>query len=567
MFLLYTKKGGKGGSCMRMTGAQAVVKCLLEQHVDTVFGYPGGMILPLYDALLERKEILNVLTAHEQGAAHAADGFARASGKVGVCIATSGPGATNLVTGLAAAFMDSVPVVAITGQVPTPLLGRDAFQEIDIMGVTMPVTKHNFQIKDPTQLVQTVRLAFKVAASGRPGPVLVDIPCDLFREEVNFEPSSCAVTSQMKPKEALKGPVLEAAQALANANRPLIVAGGGVISAGAAKELRLLAEKFQIPVATTLMGHGAFPRDHAQALGMTGLHGMETANEAVAEADVVIAAGSRFSDRLTGDRKRYSTNKTVIHIDIDPAEIDKNVISSIGLAGDMKTILAMLMESTVQCDFSSWWEQIAVWRKQYAVSYDPSYLNIPYAMHLLSERTKAGDFLFVTDVGQHQMWAAQHLSITKPRQWITSGGLGCMGFGLPAAMGAQLAVKNEKRVVHIAGDGGVKMTGSEYYTIAALGLPIISIIVDNASLGMIRQLQHVFYQDRFANCLFSKPMDFAAYAQSFGIEAHTADTPETFLIALDEAILSNQPQVIVVKAPQEYVSPMAGMAINQFVKL
>lgn len=554
---------------MQMTGAQAIVECLLEQGVDTVFGYPGGMILPLYDALLETDGILNVLTAHEQGAAHAADGFARAGGKVGVCIATSGPGATNLVTGLAAAFMDSVPVVAITGQVPTSLLGRDAFQEIDIMGVTMPVTKHNFQIKDSTQLVQTVRLAFKVAASGRPGPVLIDIPCDLFRAKVKFEPVPGAVTPQVKPKDGLREPVLKAAKALAEAKRPLIVAGGGVISAGASEQLCTFAEKFQIPVATTLMGHGAFPRNHALALGMTGLHGMETANEAVAEADVIIAAGSRFSDRLTGDRERYSNNKTVIHIDIDPAEIDKNVMSSIGLAGDMKAILSMLAESEIECDFTLWRNRIEVWRKQYAFSYDASYLNLPYAMYLLAQWSEKGEFVFVTDVGQHQMWAAQHLCITKPRQWITSGGLGCMGFGLPAAMGAQLAVKGRKRVIHIAGDGGIKMTGSEYYTIAALGLPILSIIVDNGSLGMIRQLQHVFYHDRFANCLFSQPMDFVSYAQSFGITAQAADTPELFVKALDEAVQSNQPRVIVIKAPREYVSPMSetGAALNQFVKL
>lgn len=553
---------------MLVTGAEAIVQCLIEQGVDTVFGYPGGMVLPLYDALYDENKIHHVLTAHEQGAAHGADGYARASGKVGVCIATSGPGATNLVTGLATAFMDSIPVVAITGQVPTSLLGRDAFQEVDIIGVTMPVTKHNFQVKDINKLVQTVRLAFKVASSGRPGPVLVDIPRDIFYQEVNFDSIPSVIMPEWKRKEDTEDLVMQSIKVLNQAKKPLIVAGGGVISAGASEALITFAEKYQLPVVTTLMGHGAFPRAHKQSLGMTGLHGLEAANHAVYEADVIIAVGSRFSDRLTGNRDKYIKGTNVIHIDIDPAEIDKNVMSSIGLAGDMKMILHMLTDAEINLDNTDWWAMIHTWQEKYTFHYEDTYLNLPWVMHCIAEQTKDMDTIFVTDVGQHQMWAAQHLVINQPRSWISSGGLGTMGFGLPAAIGAQFA-QTGKRILHLAGDGGIKMTGSEYYTIAAEKLPIISIIINNSSLGMIRQLQHVFYQDRYSACLLDHPMDFAAYAKSFGISSVAVDTNQAFSKALQDALASDTPQVIVVNVTKEYVSPMAqaGAAINQFVDL
>ena len=553
---------------MLVTGAEAIVQCLLEQGVDTVFGYPGGMVLPLYDALYDENKIHHVLTAHEQGAAHAADGYARASGEVGICIATSGPGATNLVTGLATAFMDSIPVVAITGQVPTSLLGRDAFQEVDIIGVTMPVTKHNFQVKDINKLMQMIRLAFKVASSGRPGPVLVDIPRDIFYQEVNFDPIPTAIMPEWKRKDDIEDLMMQVTEVLNQAKKPLIVAGGGVISAGASEELLAFAERHHFPVVTTLMGLGAFPSNHEQFLGMTGLHGLETANNAVYEADVIIAVGSRFSDRLTGNREKYIKGTNVIHIDIDPAEIDKNVMSSIGLAGDMKAILMMLTDMDIIENHNEWWKMIFQWREKYQFVYDDTYLNVPWVMRTLAEQTENLDTVFVTDVGQHQMWAAQHLRLNQPRSWISSGGLGTMGFGLPAAMGAQLA-KKEKRIIHIAGDGGIKMTGSEYYTIAAQNLPIISIIINNSSLGMIRQLQHVFYQDRYASCLLEKEMDFAAYARSFGIESVAVNTNQEFCLAFKHALQNNTPQVIVVNVIKEYVSPMAkaGAAINQFVDL
>jgi len=551
---------------MKMTGAQAVVQCFLEQGVDTVFGYPGGMILPLYDALYDEKRIRQVLTSHEQGASHAADGYARASGKVGVCIATSGPGATNLVTGLAAAFMDSVPVVAITGQVDTALLGRDAFQEIDILNVTMPITKHNFQVKSADKLCQTVRRAFRIAASGRQGPVLIDVPRDILMAEVELEKVPEAIRADWQPDAAMQEEIGAAAAIISQAEKPLIVAGGGVISAGAGGDLLHFAEQFSIPVANTLMGLGSMPRDHALSLGLSGMHGLKAANHAVFEADVVLAIGSRFGDRLTGNRAKYSKDKHFIHIDIDPAEIDKNVMSAIGLAGEISVILDELAKRVKKPNTKKWMEEIAAWQKEFAFPYDDSELNMPWAMHYVAEATRNVDAVFVTDVGQHQMWAAQHLRMKKQRTWITSGGLGSMGFGLPAAMGACLATS--RRIIHIAGDGGIKMTGNEYYTIARLHLPVISIIVDNSGLGMIRQLQKVFYKQRYIACELSE-MDFVKYAESFGIHAARAATAEEFRRAFDAALQSQEPEVIVMKIKKDFVRPMtkAGAEINEFVDL
>lgn len=554
---------------MEMTGAKAIVECLVEQGVDTVFGYPGGMILPLYDALYEEDRVNQILTFHEQGAAHAADGYARASGKIGVCIATSGPGATNLVTGLATAFMDSIPVVAITGQVDTTLLGRDAFQEIDIMGVTMPVTKHNFQVKDPDKLCQTLRMAFKVAKSGRQGPVLVDIPRDLFLEKVQFEHVPTAILSEWQPGRSETALLREAAQVIGSAKKPVIVAGGGVISAGASEALQEFAEKNQLPVVNTLMGLGGFPRTSPLSLGMTGMHGLKTANHAIFEADVIIAIGSRFGDRLTGNRDKYAKDTCFIHLDIDPAEIDKNVISSIGIAGDLNVVLHRLTEETKHPDVVDWWQEIDAWKEKFAYHYDETTLNAPWAMRYIAEKTKMEDVAFVTDVGQHQMWAAQHLVLNKARTWMTSGGLGTMGFGLPAAMGAQIAVGRQgRRLIHIAGDGGIKMTGNEYYTIARFGLPVISIIIDNSSLGMIRQLQRVYYKERYIACQLPE-MNFELYAKSFGIDAVTVDSPVAFAQAFDRALGIEKPHVIVVKITQSFVKPMtkAGAEINEFVDL
>jgi acetolactate synthase-1/2/3 large subunit len=483
---------------MRISGAQIIVECLKEQGVDTVFGYPGGTILPLYDALAGAP-IRHILTVHEQGAAHAADGYARASGRVGVCIATSGPGATNLVTGLAAAFMDSVPVVAITGQVPTALIGRDAFQEVDITGITMPITKHNFLVKDPAKLAETLRYAFRIAASGRPGPVLVDIPRDVQTAAVLFEPAAEPEKVPFALSDVVLARVGAAVEAIGRAERPVIIVGGGVVVAEASAEVAALAEKLASPVVSTLMGLGAIPASHPLFLGLTGMHGHKPANNCIHDADLIIAVGSRFSDRVTGDRTKYAAGKTVIHIDVDPAEIDKNVAAGIGLTGDMKTLLSFLAERVAAGKSKPWWERIAAWQDDCRGAPAGDRLTAPSLFAEISAQTAGADCIFATDVGQHQMWAAQHLKIETPRTWLTSGGLGAMGFGLPAAMGAQFAAPG-KRVIHIAGDGGFKMTGAELYTIAAHHLPIISVIVNNNGLGMIRQLQHAFFAKRYTAC-------------------------------------------------------------------
>ncbi|HCB92282.1 MAG TPA: biosynthetic-type acetolactate synthase large subunit [Selenomonas sp.] len=552
-----------------MKGSQAVVNCLKEQGIDTIFGYPGGMILPLYDALYDDSEIRQVLVTHEQNAAHAADGYARATGKVGVCIATSGPGATNLVTGLATAFMDSIPVVAITGQVDTTLLGRDAFQEIDILDMTMPITKHNFKVKDPKQLVKSVRDAFEIAKKGRPGPVLIDIPRDIFFTEVNYTPEETTVRKPGKPDPDFLICAAEAADEIAKAKRPVVIVGGGVNSAGASEEVIAFVEKYHLPVVNTLMGLGAVPRSHPQNLGFAGMHGKKAANHAIAAADLVIAIGSRFGDRQTGNLSKYTKGTKFIHVDIDPAEIDKNVANSLGLAGDMKTILGLLMRHDSSNDRADWWKTIGSWEEEYDYDYHVNRLTVPWAMHQIAMATSGKPFAFATDVGQHQMWAALHLRVEEPRTWLTSGGLGTMGFGLPAAMGAQIAYGDSRRVIHVAGDGGIKMTGNEYYTIARLNLPMISIIVNNTSLGMIRQLQKVMYNERYIACEFDYQMDYVAYAGSFGIKAEAVSTQEEFANALQKALSdSDHPRVIVLNVWRSFVEPMikGNARIDEFVE-
>ncbi len=551
-----------------MTGAQAVVACLKEQGVDTIFGYPGGMILPLYDALYDDRSINQILVTHEQNAAHAADGYARASGKVGVCIATSGPGATNLVTGIATAFMDSIPIVAITGQVDTTLLGRDAFQETDILDITMPVTKHNFKVKDARLLVPTIRQAFEIAMNGRRGPVLVDIPRDLFFAPVDYRPQRSSEQPIGKPDPDFLICVAEAYDEIIRAERPAVIVGGGAIAANASKEITAFVEKFDLPVVQTLMGLGAVPRSHSHNLGFAGMHGKKAANHAIANADLVIAIGSRFGDRQTGNLSKYTSNRKFIHIDIDPAEIDKNVANSLGLAGDMKTILNLLMKREGSTTRDDWWRQIDEWLDEYDYDYEVDRLTVPWAMNQIAKMTAGKKFAFATDVGQHQMWAALHLRIEEPRTWLTSGGLGTMGFGLPAAMGAQMAFGNRRRVVSISGDGGIKMTGNEFYTIARLGLPLISIIVNNTGLGMIRQLQKVFYDERYIACELDYPMDYAKYAESFGIKAETVASQEDFAHAFSKALDdADHPRVIVMNVRRSFVEPMikGGAKLNEFV--
>ncbi len=551
-----------------MRGAEAVLACLREQGVDTLFGYPGGMILPLYDALYAQDAIRQVLVTHEQNAAHAADGYARATGRVGVCIATSGPGATNLVTGLATAYMDSIPVVAITGQVDIAMLGRDAFQETDILDVTMPVTKHNYKIKNAADLVPTIRQAFDLARSGRPGPVLLDVPRNLFFEEVAYTPEKPQERTPGKPDADFIICAAEAAAEIVAAERPLVIVGGGVISAGTSAEVTAFIEKYHLPVVHTLMGMGAVSSTHPQMLGFAGMHGEKVANYAIGAADLVIAIGSRFADRQTGNLSKYTANRKFIHIDIDPAEIDKNIENSLGLAGDMRTILKLLMRQTPKGDLGAWWEQIRTWQEEYDYDYHVGRLTVPWALNQVAQNTRGKAYAYATDVGQHQMWAALHLRVEEPRTWLTSGGLGTMGYGLPAAMGAQLAWGNQRRVIHIAGDGGIKMTGNEYYTIARLGLPVLSIIVDNRGLGMIRQLQKVLYDERYIACELDHEMDYVKYVESFGIKAVRVSTQEEFAAALKDALEdAAHPRVIVMDVWRSFVEPMAkgGARIDEFV--
>ena len=552
-----------------MTGAKAIVECLREQGVEIIFGYPGGMILPMYDALYDEKEIKQILVTHEQNAAHAADGYARATGKVGVCMATSGPGATNLVTGIATAFMDSIPIVAITGQVDTNLLGRDAFQEIDILDITMPVTKHNFKVKDSRKLVDTIRQAFEIAKSGRRGPVLIDIPKDIFFAEVDYKFKPVEEKIIGTPDADFKICAAEAVEEIAKAERPAVIVGGGAISAGASKEIIDFIEKYNLPVVNTLMGIGAVPRSHPQHLGFAGLHGNKAANHAIAAADLVIAVGSRFGDRQTGNLSKYTRSKKFIHIDIDPAEIDKNIEGSLGLAGDMKVILKLLMRHENIPQRTDWWNQIESWQETFDYDYQVNRLTVPWAMNQIAKKTAGKNFAYATDVGQHQMWAALHLKIEEPRTWLTSGGLGTMGFGLPAAMGAQIAYGDSRRVICVTGDGGIKMTGNEYYTIARLNLPIISLIVNNSSLGMIRQLQKVMYNEKYIACEFDYQPDYVKYAESFGIKAEAVSTQEEFANALAKALADEKnPRVIVLNVWRSFVEPMTkgNARIDEFVE-
>ena len=550
---------------MKLSGAQAIVKVLLEQGVDTVFGYPGGQVIPLYNALYDAP-LHNVLTVHEQGAIHAADGYARASGRTGVCIATSGPGATNIVTGLATAYLDSVPLVAITGQVQVQPLGRDSFQEIDIVGVTIPITKYNVLVRRPEDLLPTLRQAFRLAQEGRPGPVLVDIPSSIQSGEVEWlEPE--AEQAEKQASENIEDVLKAAAVTINNAERPVMLVGGGAIHSAAEKEVMDFARKTGMPVVSTLMGLGVFPGSDEQALGLTGMHGHIASNMAVANADVLVVAGSRFSERVTGDRNRYVSKKTIIQLDIDPSEVDKNVMTALPLVGNLKDTLTLLTSRVHKLEIKPWWESIRAWGEtedQSAKKGDK--LTAPWLMTELNRNYQGTDTIFVTDVGQNQMWAAQHLLIDKPRHHLTSGGCGTMGYGLPAALGAKLA-KKEAQVVHIAGDGGFKMTGMELYTAVNEGLPLVSIVINNCCLGMVRQWQEIFYDKRYSSTILT-PFDFVAFARSCGADGVTAKTCEEFKAALAQAKEANKPFVIEAVIDQcDLVIPMVapGAVIHDFV--
>ena len=550
---------------MKLSGAQAIVKVLLEQGVETVFGYPGGQVIPLYNALYDAP-LHNVLTVHEQGAIHAADGYARASGRTGVCIATSGPGATNIVTGLATAYLDSVPLVAITGQVQVQHLGRDSFQEIDIVGVTIPITKYNVLVRRPEDLQPTLRQAFRLAQEGPPGPVLVDIPSSIQSGEVEWlEPE--AEQAEKQASENIEDVLKAAAVTINNAERPVMLVGGGAIHSAAEKEVMDFARKTGMPVVSTLMGLGVFPGSDEQALGLTGMHGHIASNMAVANADVLVVAGSRFSERVTGDRNRYVSKKTIIQLDIDPSEVDKNVMTALPLVGNLKDTLTLLTSRVHKLEIKPWWESIRAWGEtedQSAKKGDK--LTAPWLMTELNRNYQGTDTIFVTDVGQNQMWAAQHLLIDKPRHHLTSGGCGTMGYGLPAALGAKLA-KKEAQVVHIAGDGGFKMTGMELYTAVNEGLPLVSIVINNCCLGMVRQWQEIFYDKRYSSTILT-PFDFVSFARSCGADGVTAKTCEEFKAALAQAKEANKPFVIEAVIDQcDLVIPMVapGAVIHDFV--
>lgn len=550
---------------MKLKGSQAIVKVLLEQGVDAAFGYPGGAVIPLFDALYD-SPLKMVLTAHEQGAIHAADGYARASGKAGVCIATSGPGATNIVTGLATAYLDSVPLVAITGQVAVSMLGRDSFQEIDIVGVTMPITKYNLLVRKGSELIPALRKAFALAKEGRPGPVLVDIPSSIQVEEIEW------VEPEAKEDAELDGAdneaLVKAAEALNKAKNPILLVGGGAINSGAEKELLALAEKADLPVVSTLMGLGVFPGSHKNSLGLTGMHGHIASNMAVAHADLLIVAGSRFSDRVTGDRSRYVGKKTIIQLDIDPTEFDKNVAAALPLIGDVKTNVAKLLPLVQKAEHPEWWQTIKAWDATEDRSLlEGKRLTAPWVMKHLSSALD-NDTVYVTDVGQNQMWAAQHLVVDKPRHHLTSGGCGTMGFGLPAAVGAAFA-QPEKQVVSISGDGGFKMTGMEMFTAQREGKRLISVVINNSCLGMVRQWQQLFYNGRYSSTILSD-FDFISFAKACGGAGVRATTCDEFKAALEKAQASEVPFLIEAVIQQgDMVEPMVapGAVVDDFVKV
>lgn len=527
---------------MKKSGAQILIDSLLEHGVDTIFGYPGGAVLPIYDALYD-SDIRHILTRHEQGAAHAADGYARASGRPGVCVATSGPGATNLVTGIATAYMDSIPLVAFTGQVVTHQLGKDSFQEADITGITMPITKHNYIVKDVRELARVIREAFHIATTGRPGPVLVDIPKDVSSGEIDYEdPGPVNLPGYRPVQEPSAEQLNRAAEAIARSERPVIYAGGGVVYSGAHRELRRFAELILAPVATTLMGLGGFPGDHPLALGMLGMHGSKYANYAICDCDLLIAVGVRFDDRVTGKLECFAPQAKILHIDIDPAEIGKNVRVDIPLQGDVKQALAGLIERLEEKLPGAWQEKINIWKKEYPLTYEENGHLKP--QHVIREiyRATGGQARITTEVGQHQMWAAHYYTYTRPRTFISSGGLGTMGYGLPAAIGVQVACPDEV-VFDIAGDGSIQMNIQELATAVNYELPVKVAIMDNGYLGMVRQWQELFYNRRYSYTELVNP-DFVKLAEAYGAVGMRVESLAGVAPALEEALAASKPVLI-----------------------
>lgn len=529
---------------MRLKGSDIVVECMLEQGVDTVFGYPGGSILNIYDSLYQYSDrIRHILTAHEQGAAHAADGYARSSGKTGVVFATSGPGATNLVTGIATAYMDSVPLVAITCNVVTPLLGRDSFQEIDIVGVTMPITKHNFLVKQAEDIAPTIRKAFAIAASGRPGPVLVDITKDATADWAEYTRTEPAKIDRSRV-ESDEDDFDAAVKLLQSAKKPLIYAGGGIIAAGASDELKAFQSLLDAPITLSVMGLGAFPAKDPAFTGMIGMHGTKTTSLAVKECDLLIAVGARFSDRVTCDTKTFAKGAKVLQIDVDRAEIDKNIKTAAHLVGDAKAVLAALNRRLSQSEHSLWMQQIAAWKAAYPLPQTTGETLTPQCVLEVLHKATHGDAIVTTDVGQHQMWTAQYYSVNEPRHFITSGGLGTMGFGLGAAIGAQVA-NPSATVINVTGDGCFHMNLNELSTAAKEGLPVIDVVMNNNVLGMVRQWQRLFYDKRFSQTTLDKKTDYDMVSRGLGADAYTVTTRTELTEAICAALSHrNVPAVI-----------------------
>ena len=526
---------------MQLTGSEIVIECLKEQGVDTVFGYPGGAILNVYDELYKHQnEIKHILTSHEQGAAHAADGYARATGKVAVCLATSGPGATNLVTGIATAYMDSIPIVAITCNVGVSLLGKDSFQEIDITGITLPITKHNFIVKDVNNLAATIRKAFAIAKKGRPGPVLIDIPKDVTANKAEYVKEKPVA---VEPSQNICETQLDTAvEMIKEAKKPYIFVGGGAILSGASEEVYTFAKKVDAPVTDSLMGKGAFPGTDPLYTGMLGMHGTKTSNYGVSECDLLIVIGARFSDRVTGNAQKFAQNAKIIQIDVDVAEMNKNVMISAGVVGDIKVVLDRLNERLEQQDHAEWVTKIQEYKEKYPLVYHKDVLSGPFVVEEIYRQTK-GEAIISTEVGQHQMWAAQFYKYTKPRTFLTSGGLGTMGYGLGAALGAKSG-REDKVVVNIAGDGCFRMNMNEIATAVRHNIPVIQVVINNHVLGMVRQWQNLFYGQRYSATVLNDAVDFVKLAEAMGAEGIRVTTQEEFKSAFEKAMNLGKPVVI-----------------------
>ncbi len=557
---------------MKMSGAKILLECLRREGVQHVFGYPGGAVLPIYDALYDCTEIEHVLVRHEQGAAHMADGYARATGKVGVCLSTSGPGATNMVTGIATAYMDSIPMVAITGQVRTSVIGKDAFQEVDATGVTLPVTKHNFLVKRTADLPRVIAEAFYIARTGRPGPVVIDLPLDVSIDQIEWDPESYTqnvdIPSYRPNTRGHELQIKKAAQAIAEAQRPVLYVGGGCVAAGAQMELTELSERTNILTTTTLLGKGSIDETHRNSIGMLGMHGTAYANHAVNNCDLLIAVGARFDDRVTGKVDRFAPNAKIIHIDIDPAEIGKVVQPDIPIVGDVKLVLQDLLKHVKPRPWSSWNDQIMEWKRLFPLLYpDDGKLYAEYIIEKIGEATdwKA---IMTTDVGQHQMWAAQYYKTRRTRQFITSGGLGTMGYGMPAAIGVQKAFPDET-VVCLSGDGSFQMCTQELMTASVYGLPIIVAIINNRSLGMVRQWQHMFYSQRYSHTNLEASPDYVRLAEAYGAVGMRVAQPGEVVSVLERALaVRDRPTVIDCVIPtEENVYPFipSGQTVEQMM--